>query len=60
LVPKGIYDPNYDINRDGVLDQNDVHTVNENKGAIITEVNFWVEGNILYIETDHFSIFRGR
>jgi hypothetical protein len=60
LVPNGIYDPAFDVDRNGVLDEHDVHIVNENKGAILTSLYFWIEGNILYIETDHFSIFRAR
>ncbi len=61
LTPNGLYNANYDPNRDGVLDENDVLLVNEYKGTTLQSLNFWVEGNTLYIETDHFSaIFRGR
>ncbi len=60
LVPHGIYDADFDVDRNEVLDQEDVHMVNANKGALIESLNFWIEGNILFIETDHFSIFRGR
>ena len=60
LVPHGIYDADYDIDRNSVLDEEDVHTVNDNKGAIIESLNFWIEGDTLFIETGHFSIFRGR
>lgn len=54
------YDPLLDIDRDGDLDEDDVHTVNENKGAELTLLTFNVDGNTLYIETDQFSIFRCR
>ncbi|MCJ7714755.1 hypothetical protein MUO66_09920, partial [Candidatus Bathyarchaeota archaeon] len=60
LVPHGIYDADYDVDRNSVLDEEDVHTVNDNKGAIIESLNFWIEGDTLFIETGHFSIFRGR
>lgn len=60
LVPNGIYDPAFDVDRNGVLDEEDVHMVNENKGALIESLNFWVEGETLFIQTDHFSIFRAR
>ncbi len=60
LVPNGIYDPAFDVDRNGVLDEKDVHMVNENKGALIESLNFWVEGETLFIQTDHFSIFRAR
>lgn len=59
------YDPQFDINRDGELTEADVHLVNEYKGTVLQSLNHWVEGNLvdgytLFIETDHFSIFRGR
>jgi hypothetical protein len=54
------YDAQWDVNRDGELTEDDVHVVNENKGAIIESLTFWVVGDTLYVETDHFSIFRGR
>jgi hypothetical protein len=65
-VSSGVeYDPQFDINRDGELTEADVHLVNEYKGTVLQSLNFWVEGNsvdgyTLFIETDHFSIFRGR
>jgi hypothetical protein len=66
LVGQQIYDPFYDIDRNGILDQHDVHTVNDNKGAIIEELEFYpiydsngiLIGYLIY--TGHFSIFRGR
>ena len=54
------YDPLLDIDRDGDLDEDDVHTVNDNKGAELSLLTFSIEGNIIYIETDHFSVFRCR
>jgi len=59
------YNAQFDINRDGELTEADVHIVNQNKGTVLQNLNFWVEGNsidgyTLFIETDHFSIFRGR
>jgi fibronectin type 3 domain-containing protein len=54
------YDAQWDVNRDGELTEDDVHVVNANKGTILESLNFWVIEGILYIETDHFSIFRGR
>ena len=54
------YDPQWEVNRDGELTEDDVHVVNENKGAILESLNFWVLNDTLYVETDHFSIFRGR
>lgn len=60
LVPHGTYDATFDIDRNGVLDEEDIHVVNVNKGTKLQELNFRVVGDILYIETGHFSIFRGR
>jgi len=54
------YDPLLDVDRDNDLDEDDVHTVNENRGAELTLLTFNVVGNTVYIETDHFSIFRCR
>lgn len=54
------YDPLLDIDRDLDLDENDVQTVNENKGAELTLLAFTVDGNTIYVETDHFSLFRCR
>ena len=62
LTPHGLYDANFDVNRDGVLDENDVHLVNEYKGTTLQSLTFWVEGNTLYIETYQLSpkVFRAR
>jgi hypothetical protein len=60
LTPNGLYDANFDVNRDGVLDENDIHLVNEYKGTTLQSLTFWVEGNTLYIATYQLSIFRGR
>jgi hypothetical protein len=60
LTPHGLYDVEYDIDRNGILDENDVQTVNENKGATLTELNWWVEGDTLFIETEHWTTFRCR
>jgi hypothetical protein len=54
------YDPLLDIDRDGDLDQDDVLTVNENKGTELTLLTFTIDGNTIYIETDHFTLFRCR
>lgn len=48
-TPGGEYLADYDVDRNGVLDEDDIHTVNENKGATLTELDFWIEGNTLYI-----------
>jgi hypothetical protein len=55
-----IYDPQFDVNRDEELTEDDVHLVNQFKGTTLESLTFWVENGILYIETGHFSIFRGR
>ena len=66
LVGQQIYDPLYDIDRNTILDQHDVHMVNHNKGAIIEELEFdpiYDTNDILIgylIYTGHLSIFRGR
>jgi hypothetical protein len=60
LTPQGLYDANFDVDRNGVLDENDIHLVNEYKGTTLQSLTFWVEGNTLYIETYLLSIFRGR
>ena len=54
------YEPQFDVNRDGELTEDDVHLVNQYKGTTLQSLTFWVEGNTLFIQTDHFSIFRGR
>jgi len=60
LTPHGLYDANFDVDRNGVLDENDIHLVNEYKGTTLQSLTFWVEGNILYIATYQLSILRGR
>ncbi len=60
LTPQGLYDANYDPNRDEVLDENDVHLVNEYKGTTLQSLTFWVEGNTLYMAAYQLSIFRGK
>lgn len=55
------YDPAYDVNRDGSLDQADIAMVHDYVGTDYLQIpKFWVVGDTLFIETDHFSIFRGR
>ena len=54
------YDAAFDVNRDGYLNEDDVHLVDEYLGTALQSLFFWVEGNTLFIETEHFSIFRGR
>ncbi len=48
-----LYFAEYDVNRDGVVNEDDVHTVNENKGATLTvlieDIDWWIEGGILYV-----------
>jgi len=58
-------DPLYDVNNDGKLTEDDVHRVNEYKWEtvyhFIPNLISFVDGVYYYeIETDHFSIFRGR
>jgi len=48
-TPGGEYLADYDVNRDGVVNEDDVHTVNENKGATLTALEFEIEGDTLYI-----------
>ena len=60
LTPHGLYDANFDVDRNGVLDENDIHLVNAYKGTTLQSVTFWVEGNTLYIATYLLSIFRAR
>lgn len=54
------YDPQFDTNRDGELTEADILLVNEYKGTILQSLTFWIVGDLLFIQTDHFSIFRGR
>jgi hypothetical protein len=54
------YNPLLDIDRDGDLDEADVQTVNENRGAELIQLTFDIIGNTIYIQTDHFTLFRCR
>lgn len=57
------YDPQCDPNNDGFVDEADVHLVNENKGAILIDITYWVDTdlNIIYGRTDQIgSIFGAR
>ncbi len=60
LTPQGEYDPEFDIDRNGILDELDILTVNGNMGETLTPLNFWIEGNTLFIENDHWTTFRAR
>ena len=57
-----IYDPLLDVNRDGTLDEADIHTINENKGQLSQDITYEVDtvNNIIYGITDQFSVFRAR
>ena len=55
-----VVDPLYDTNGDGDLTQADLHKIHEYYGTTFDRLETRVIGNIIYIETDHFSIFRGR
>ena len=59
-TPGGEYFAEYDVNRDDVVNEDDVLTVNENKGATLTALEFWIEGNTLYILNNEWCCFRGR
>jgi hypothetical protein len=69
------YIAKYDINRDGKLNQQDIETVKKYLGTSLTIIPYvaysefpstdytaqWTYfGNLIFIQTDHFSIFRGR
>ncbi len=73
------YDPKYDTNGDGHLNQKDVHTVMDYIGTSLTEIMeveynpfgfasppppaqwmYDATNDLILIQTDHFSIFRGR
>lgn len=54
------YKAAFDVNRDGHLDQGDISLVDEYLGTFLQSLVFNQIGNTLFIETDHFSIFRGR
>jgi len=60
LTPHGLYDANFDVDRNEVLDENDIHLVNEYKGTTLQSLTFWVKGNTLYIATYLLSVFRAR
>ena len=55
-----VVNPLYDTNRDGDLTQDDLHLIHEYYGTTFDSLEFTIVGNTIYIETDHFSIFRGR
>jgi len=55
-----VVNPLYDTNRDGDLTQDDLHLIHEYYGTAFDSLEFTIIGNTIYIETDHFSIFRGR
>ncbi|MCK5628698.1 hypothetical protein KAI12_04455 [Candidatus Bathyarchaeota archaeon] len=52
-----------DVNNDDKINEEDVRIVNSNQGPLtelIQDVDWWIEAGVLYIETEHFSIFRCR
>jgi hypothetical protein len=55
-----IVDPLYDTNGDGDLTQEDLSLIHQYYGTTFDYLEFTIIGNIIEIETDHFSIFRGR
>lgn len=62
INPQHPYNENYDVNRDGLLDQEDVNTANNYIGTELDElvpyVDFWLEDGALIILTEHLSVFR--
>ena len=62
----GDYDPLYDVNRDLDLNEVDLHFLHTYYGTILDSLEFTSEYDdttditTISIETDHFSIFRGR
>jgi hypothetical protein len=62
----GDYDPLYDVNRDLDLNEEDLHLLHNNYGTILDSLVFTsqydpdTDVTTISIETDHFSIFRGR
>lgn len=54
-TPGGEYIAEADVNMDGLVNEDDVHTVNENKGETLTALNFWIEGDTLYVEVPDFG-----
>jgi hypothetical protein len=53
------YEAVYDVNNDGFVNEDDVHVVNANKGAVLEDITDWVdtENDLIYGITDEFSIF---
>jgi hypothetical protein len=54
------YDPLCDVDNDGEVTEDDVHMVNENKGAILVDITYGpvdTVNNIIHGITDRFSIF---
>ena len=62
----GDYDPLYDVNQDLDLNEADLHFLHNYYGTILDSLEFTSEYDVntdittISIETDHFSIFRGR
>jgi hypothetical protein len=56
------YDATYDVNMDLALDSADIQLVHDYIGTQLEELSWTYDPDlqILYIETGHFSIFRGR
>jgi hypothetical protein len=56
------YDPWLDINNDGFVNEEDVHIVNDNKGAYLEDITLEVNTdlNLICGRTDSFSIFGAR
>ena len=54
------YEPSFDVNKDGFVNEDDIHVVNENRGATLTDITWYVDptASIIYGITDHFSLFR--
>jgi hypothetical protein len=50
-----------DVNNDGFVNEDDVHMVNENRGATLTDITYGdvdIVNHIIYGITDHFCLFR--
>ena len=58
--PQHPYNPDYDVNRDGLLDQNDIHTVNYYKGTTLVILDFIEGDTTLSFEMPHNAIIRVR
>jgi hypothetical protein len=54
------YEPSLDVNKDGFVNEDDVHVVNENRGATLTDITYkvYTDPPIILGITDHFSLFR--